>query len=81
MFMIVFRKHVLAGVIIAVEVKLKRISFLSDSARFISQCINTKQMCDIEISLSGFYKSSTKVKIALNPKLDLKQLACRVPHV
>ena len=37
MFMTVFRKHLLAGVIITVEIKLKRISFLSDSARFISQ--------------------------------------------
>ena len=59
-FMIVFQNHLLSSVIIDVEIKLKRTSFLSDSTRFISQCTNTKQMCDIEISLSGFYKSSTQ---------------------
>ena len=60
MFMIVFLKYLHPGAIIDIEIKLKKIAFVNVSTRFVSQCINTKQICNVEISLSGFYKSSTQ---------------------
>ena len=57
-FMCIFQKHQLFSVIIVTEIKFKRIFLISNSICFILQCIYTKQMCDIEIGLSGFYKSS-----------------------